>query len=229
MSAPVLYCTVRDVYRALNARAFATRPVPVEACDISTGILRVQDHGWDADDRLVPVVTSGGSLPAPGLSAFASYSPIVVGPDFVRLAPVGGSVITSYSTAGSGWGLKLDASARIAWWIEKISGEINEKATGHRAPLVVDSATGTYPQQVIGLVARMVALAAIRSLTFDNAAYRETASTLLAQRDEDIKTLATWLVGKPIVGALDQTSAADDAPYGTSIPGPLVVWPTGAL
>lgn len=232
------YATLDDVYQlGLGAQAFASRPRPVQSgvdggtLDITTGVIRLEAHGLDAADLVSLRVSGGGALPtgAPSLSAFTVYSPDVVSFDLFRLRnPAGGAPITSYTTAGSGWSVAVDPRRRLERHLADTAAQIDDKLTAHAPPIEVDPSTGGYPPIVVGLNARLAALAAATSLQFDNAVSREAVDRLQAQVERDWQNLATYLAGRPInPRPTDQTDIADNGARATaSAP---VVWEIGYL
>lgn len=224
-----LYCALSDVYAVLSARAFESRPRPVEATDTATGLIRLTAHGTDALDLVAPSAVSGGSLPT-GLSAFTLYTPVPYGADLLRLAPVGGSAITSYASAGSGWSLKVDVERRILRLAAFECARIDESLTAQAPPVEPDPVTGLYPMILVALAARMTARAACVSLQMENPAYRVAVDRLFAQEKSDEAMMAAWKAGRPIHPQVtDQTSYGDNSPRASTAGGADVSWITGAM
>lgn len=224
------YCTRDDVFQlGLSAQAFVVRARPVQASDvdISTGTVRLKAHGLTDDDVITLELTSGGSLPT-GLSAFTAYGVEVVSFDLFRITS-SGTPITSYASAGSGWGVAIDPLRRIDRHILDAAAIINDKLTAHAPPLEVDPETGDYPPVIVGLNARLAALAAVTSLQFENAQARVATDRLEAMIARDWKNLSTYLAGRPVNPApTDQNDLADNGPRAARSRAPIA-WTTGYL
>lgn len=224
------YCTRDDVFLlGLGAQAFVVRARPVEsgAVDIATGVIRLKAHGLSDDDTVTTEVTTGGTL-ATTLSAFTAYGVAVVSFDLFRLT-LNGTPITSYVSAGSGWGIAVDPLRRIDRHILDAAGIINDKMTAYDPPFEVDPITGLYPPVIVGTNARLAAVNAATTLQFDNAQARVATDRLEAMLERDWVNLETYLKGRPVnPGPVDQNTVADNGPraYRTRAP---VDWGTGYL
>ncbi len=194
------YCQLDDVYTlALAAPAFVVRPRPFDAADAASATIRVKAHGASLLDVILFEVTEGGTLPT-GISAFLPYYPLPVSSDLLRVSLTsGGPAIPSWVTVGEGWGIVIDPVRRILAHIEQASAEIDEDLTADQPPLLVDATTGKFPQQIIGLCARMAARAAVNSLQIlENAAYRTAVDRLFEKEKTDNEMRARWRSGKPL-------------------------------
>ena len=237
------YATRDDVFLlGLSARAFVARALPVvsrdtgsAAVDVATGIIRVRGLGLTSLDVITFEATLGGALP-PELSQFAAYRPVAVGPDLYRVAPLGGSPIASFTSAGSGWGVAVDQMRRLDAHLEDAAARIDECLTAERPPILQDAISGRYPSVVVGLNARMAARAAVPTLTFEDAAYKVAVDRLFALAAHDGDTdppnqpgslLGDWKMGKPLnPRPIDQTAFPENgarAGYGRAPAG----WGTG--
>lgn len=204
----VSYATRKDVYNlGLSAQAFVVRARPYDAVDAATATVRLTAHGLTTGDAFTFVGTTGGSLPT-SISAFTVYYAVVTSGDLFRVATSTGiSPISSWVSAGSGWCVNVDQGARLDAHLAEAAARINECLTAHDPPILVDPITGLYPQVLVGLNARMAALAAVTSLQIENPAYRIAVDRLEAQRDWDGygdkgavagTLLGDWKLGKPV-------------------------------
>lgn len=214
----VAYCTLDNVFTlGLSAQAFLTRPRPFDAIDIATGTIRLKGHGFAATDVVTLEVTSGGALPT-GTSAFLPYSPMIVSFDLFKI-----SGFNSYVSGGSGWGIAIDPSRRIAAHILEVSSEIDECLTANEPPLAAP-----FPQVIIGLAARMAARAAVNSLSIENALYRVAVDRLFERQANDKEMLAAWKAGKPLnPRPADQNLVPDNAAKAVAVP--PIGWTTDTL
>jgi hypothetical protein len=218
------YCTRDEVYLlGLSAQAFVSRPRPFDAVDATTATIRLKAHGLSSLDSVTFEVTSGGSLPS-SISAFTVYTPVVVSTDLFRLAG-----ISSWVSAGSGWGVSVDHGRRLDAHILETAAEIDEHLTAHLPPIKPDPVTGLFPQILIGLNARMAARAAVLSLQIENPAYRAAIDRLMIREAFDKEILAAWKAGKPVQPRpTDQNSVLDNAAIAAATR-PPVPWSTGYM
>jgi len=218
------YAEVQDVFDlGLPAQAFATRPRPFEAVDISTGRIRLTAHGLTGDDLVELVAVSGGSLPG-GASALTQYHPVVIGADLFSLQG-----ITSFSSPGAGWAIAVDPKRRLQKHLDDTAAVIDEHLTAHDPPIQRDPETGKYPTVLIGINARMAAREDVTSLQMDNAAFRVATDRLFERKKQDLVLLKDWKGGKPIQPRpTDEDTIADNAAHATSDREP-VGWQTGTL
>jgi hypothetical protein len=225
----VSYSTRDDVFTfGLAAMAFVARPRPAEAVDISTATVRIKAHGLSTLDVITFEVTSGGSLPT-SISAARVYCPLPASFDLFRISLTqGGAAISSWASAGSGWGIAVDPSRMLDAQNEAQAAIIDEHLTAHAPPIQVDPITGLYPMVLRVVNARLTARAAIRSRIFDNPAYRECVDSLMATEEQDWEMLDRWIKGKPIQPRpVDQDAIANIAPITSA--GVAVDWVTGAM
>ncbi len=223
------YCVLDDVYNlALTAQAFVMRPRPFDAVDITTATIRLKAHGLSALDVITFEASSSGSLPT-SISGFAPYYPSPVSADLLRVALTsGGTPIASWASAGQGWGIVVDFRRRLQAHIDQTAAEIDENLTADEPPIKVDPVTGLFPQQLIGLNARMAARAAVLSLQIENPQYRTALDRLFAKETTDVAQLAIWRAGKPLnPRPTDQNNYLDNAAIATS--DPVTGWRTGTL
>lgn len=228
------YATRDDVFQlGLTAQAFVARPRPVTAADVdlTTGVIRLEAHGLAASDIITTRVTTGGALPtgAVSLSAFVAYSPSVVSFDLLRiLNPATGLPITSFTTTGSGWAIAVDPLRRIDRHLADKAAIIDDQMTAHLPPFEVDPVTGVYHPVLVGLNARLAAMAAVTSLQFENAAARVAVEQLKAEIERDWANLATYLAGRPIRPLpVDQTDVPDNGARAAC--GTPIEWQNGYL
>lgn len=223
------YATLDDVYLlGLTARAFVTLARPFDGVNAASATIRLKAHGLALADVITFEVTSAGALPT-GLSAFTPYYPVPVSSDLLQIATSsGGPPIASWVSGGAGWGIAVDPARRIQAHLEETASEIDENLTADDPPIKVDPVTGKFPQQLIGLNARMAARAAVLSLAIENAAYRVAVDRLFAKEAMDKEQLAIWRAGKPLnPRPTDQTDALDNAAIGSSDAG--TPWRSGTL
>lgn len=207
------YATLDDVYvLGLSAQAFLTRARPYDAVDRTTATIRLKGHGFSTADVITFEVTSGGSLWTAG-SAFVPYYPIPVSSDLFQVATTpNGTPFASWVSAGSGWAIGVDPARRVQAHLEETAAQIDEDLTADSPPIKVDPITLKYPQQLIGLNARMAARAAALSLQIENAAYRVAVDRLFAKEAADNAQRAIWRAGKPLnPRPTDQTDIPDNA------------------
>ena len=237
------YATRDDVFLlALSAQAFVARARPVvsrdagsAAVDIATGTIRIRGLGLTAADLVTFEATSGGTLP-PELSAFITYTPVPIGGDLYRVAPLNGSTITSFTNVGAGWGIAVDQMRRLDAHLQDAAARIDECLTAETPPIKPDPLTGRYPPVLVGLNARMAARSAVVTMQFEDAAFKVAVDRLFALSAADGDTnppaqpgslLGDWKMGKPInPRPVDQTTVADNAAragYGR----PSAGWGTG--
>jgi hypothetical protein len=146
--------------------------------------------------------------------------------DLLRITS-GAVPITSYASAGSGWAIAIDPRRRLLRNLRETAGQINNMLTGHDPPIERDD-DGNYPEVVVGLNARLAAWRAVTTLQFENPVSREALDRLEAQIEEDRKTLATYLAGRPILPRpTDQNSVPDNA--ATARAGVAVNWQVGYM
>lgn len=228
------YATRDDVFNlGLSALAFVARarplePTPLAAVDLATGVIRLKAHGLSASDLITLEVTTGGTL-ATGLSAFVPYTLNVVSFDLLRIVnPSTGLPFTSYVSAGAGWSVAVDPLRRIDVNLVDTAATIDDKMTAHLPPFLRDPITGLYAPVLVGLNARLTALAVVTTLQFENASARVAVDRLEAQVKRDWENLATYLAGRPIQPRpTDQNDAPDNAPRAYS--GVPVAWSTGFM
>ena len=223
------YSTLDEVFTlGLAAQAFQMLPRPFDAVDAATATIRLRAHGLTLDDVITFEVSDGGALPT-AISAFQPYYPIPVTADLFQVALTpNGTPIASWVSAGEGWGVTVDTRRRIQAHAEETAAEIDEALTADTPPIKVDPVTGKYPQQLIGLNARMTARAAVLSLQVENAAYRVAIDRLFSKEKADQDQLAIWRSGKPLnPRPTDQTAIPDNAAIASGdTPTP---WRTGFL
>ena len=216
------YATVDQTYQlALTARAFVVAPSPIQAVDPNTGTIRLAAHGFGAADQILFQVTSGGLL-TPELSAFAYYTPIVLGADLFQVADTVTGLPIVFAQTSRGWSVGVDPSRRLALHLEDAAARINAHLTAHSTPILVDATTGLYPSVLVGLNARMAARSAVTSLQVENPAYREPMDRLFAMAATDGDTdppaqpgslLGDWKSGVSILPVpRDQNTLADMGP-----------------
>ncbi len=210
------YATLDEIYAlGLSASAFVVRARPFDDVDAATATVRLKAHGFSALDTVVFEVTDGGVLPT-GVSAFVAYTAIPVTADLFNVS-LNGTPITSWVSGGSGWAIAVDPVRRILMHAAQSTAEIDEALTADQPPLLVDPITGKYPQQIIGLCARMAARAAVNSLDMENAAYRTAIDRLFAREATDNAQLAIWRSGKPLnPRPLDQNAIPDNGAIASS-------------
>jgi len=232
------YCTLQQVYRlGLRAQAFAARPRAIESADKDTGVLALTGNGLFTGSLLRFTVLGeavegkpDAALPA-GLSVSLMYTaaPINDSSDLFRVAPVGGSVITSFGDDGAGvFSIIVDPQQTLLDIIADESAQIDNCLTAQAPPIKVDPTTGLYPQILSGVVARRVAVRAALSLGLANPIYQQSFDRLEAGQKFDNERLAEWLEGRPIEPAvIDQTTHADNGARAFSLP--AVPWYSGTI
>jgi hypothetical protein len=216
------YATLQDVYRlGLSAQAFVVRPRKLDpnagdALDPATGTFRLIGHGLGADDIVQLVLVGGPGVAAvpTGATANTPYSPIPL--DFYRfqLASVPNGSALTFADVGTGaWAIQVDPEARLMANIIQFSAELNQDLIAHGTPLVPDPTSGTFPQIIVGVVAREVARRVVTSLQVENAAFKVATDRLFALQKDDNEQRERWRNGQPILPKpLDQTpTKADDA------------------
>jgi hypothetical protein len=140
-----------------------------------------------------------------------------------------GVPITSYASAGSGWGVAVDPLRRLDRHILDTAGVINDRMTAYAPPFELDPITGLFPPVIVGTNARLAAIAAATTLQFDNAAARIATDRLEAMIERDWTNLETYLKGRPVnPAAVDQNTVADNGPLAYRSRAP-VAWGTGYL
>ena len=72
------------------------------------------------------------------------------------------------------------------------SAQINNSMTGNDPPIGVDPATGRYPQILVGVVARRVAIRAALRFGLSNAGFQASLDRLIAGQADDNRTIAEW-------------------------------------
>jgi hypothetical protein len=222
------YATPDDVYQgALSAQAFIVVSRPVDAIDRLTATVRLKAHGLMASDTVTLEVTDGGELPT-GMSEFTAYQPIRVSADLLQFAE-SGVTFTSWASPGLGWGISVDPLRRLLWHLDDRAAVIDEHLTAHSPPIPLDPTTGRYPPILIGLNARMAARAAVISLQLENAEFKVATDRLFALEEQDLKMLADWKSGKPMLPRpVDADSIADNSARAWSLRDPIP-WNPGTL
>jgi hypothetical protein len=206
----------------LPAQAFAARPRAIESADKTTGVLALTGNGL-FDGSLLRFTVLGeavegkpdAALPA-GLSSTLMYTaaPVSGSSDLFRVAPVGGSVITSFGDDGAGvFSIVIDPKQTLIDIIADESAQIDNCLTAQAPPILPDPNTGLYPQILSGVVARRTAIRGALSLGLANPLYQASFDRLIAGQDFDTKRIEEWLEGRPIKPeVLDQNAVPDDAP-----------------
>lgn len=220
----VPYCEPRDVYDlGLTAQAFVVRPWPLDPkagdyLDAATGTFSKVGHGLAADDlvRLV-LIASGGALPG-GASALTVFSPLPLDAWRFRLATSPGGSAATFTDAGqsstngaSSWGIQVDPERRLRRIILSVSADLDQDLTAHATPIERDPLSGSYPEKLVGIAARITARRAVTGLQFENAAFKAAAERLFAEEKRDDEQRAAWRLGQPLYPVpKDQTEGQAD-------------------
>jgi len=216
------YATLADVYAlGLRAQAFAAIPRAIESVDKDTGILTLTGNGLANGTFLRFVVEGAATLGKPDAALPQGLSPVVMytaaplngSSDLFRVAPDGGSVVTSFGDDGSGvFSIIVDPAQTIESIIADESAQVDNCLTGQAPPILPDPVTHLYPQILVGVVARRAAVRAALSLGLANPIYQASLDRLVAGQAFDNARLEEWLNGREIKpDVLDQTTYADDA------------------
>lgn len=223
------YAQPSDVYResGIGALAFVTRPRPIDtragdSLDPITGTFSLIGHPYETGDLLRLVVNGSGYVPI-GATAGQPYYAIRLDSWRFQIAATSGGSPLTFSDAGSGaWGIQRDPDAWVLAMARSKTSIVDQCLIAHATPLKIDPATGTYPEIVIGVVARMTARACLSALLGENASVRAPSLFALAAFDGDTSPpaqkgslLGDWKDGQPIYpNPIDQNTVPDDAAYG---------------
>ncbi len=225
----VSYCTLQQLFQlGPPAQAYAPTPRALENASASTGVLTLTGNGL-FDTSLLRFVVQGSATPAQpsaalpqGLSTVLMYTaaPVAGSSDLFQVAPVGGSVITSFGDAGFGvFSIIVDPKPTLLAIIANESANVDNCLTGNAPPIKSDPITGLYPQVLVGVVARRTAVRGVVALGLANPDYRDTFRALREEQQFDNARLEEWLQGRQIKPeVIDQTAFADDAPRARSGP-----------
>jgi len=221
------YTTLAQVYAlGLPAQAFAARPRAIEVVDAATGVFTLTGNGLFDGSLMRFTVQGEGTLGKPdaalpaGLSASVVYeaAPVSGSSDLFRVAPFGGSVITSFGDDGAGvFSIIVDPQQALIVIIADESAQVDNCLTGQAPPIERDPATQEYPQILSGIVARRTAVRGALSMGLANPVYQESLDRLIAGQGFDNARLEEFLQGRQIrPEVIDQTTYADDAPRARS-------------
>lgn len=221
------YATLQQLF-ALGppAQAYAPRPRAIETADASTGVLTLTLNGLFDGSLLRFTVQGEATLGRPdaalpqGLSASLSYEavPVSGSSDLFRVRPYGGSTITSFGDEGAPvFSIVVDPQHALLALLKNESANVDNCLTAQAPPILPDPLTGEYPEVLVGVVARRVAVRAALSLGLANPDYRESFTALRDEQAFDNARLEEWLDGRPVrPEVLDQTAYPDDAPRARS-------------
>lgn len=222
------YATRDELFTlALGAAAFVVYARPFDAVNAATATIRIKGHGFTGDDIITFEKSDGGYLPT-GVSEFVTYTPVPISADLFQVA-LDGTTVTSWASAGKGWGITLDTYRRIDLHLNEASGYVDEHLTAHEPPIQPDPLTGLYPWQLVGITARIAARRAIASMEVDNQQFRVAIDRLVAMEADDRALLEAWKGGKPInPRPTDEDSTAENSARARSSR-TAMPWTTGTL
>ncbi len=234
------YCENRDVYTyGLGPDALAaSRLRAVEAVDASAGVLRINGAGLFDGDPLTFVVQGSPilneeqpALPL-GLSESIAYEAVPVNgsSSLFRVRPVGGATIVAFGDAGVPvFSIAQDPRTVLDALRADESSQVDDALTANTPPIDPDPITGLYPQLLVGVVARRVAIRAALRFGLSNPGYQASLDRLLAGQALDNARLDMWIKGRPInVRPPDQSATPANAARAGNDATP-VAWRTGTL
>lgn len=234
-------CTRQEVFAlGLDARAFAARSREVESVDPATGVFLLSMHGL-FDGALLRFRVRGEATPgAPsaqlpagaGLSPHLMYEawPVSGSSDLFRVAPDGGNIITSFADAGSGvFSIYVDPGPNIDRIAVNETANIYGALTAYNPPILRESTTGLFDEELVGVCARRTAIRAVLKLGLADPIYQASVDKLIAGQAEDNATVLRWIAGRPLnMRPADQNTEPDHGAFAGSDAAPTP-WRTGAL
>lgn len=219
----VQYAQPQDVYDlGLTAPAFVARPRALDGrqgdyLDFATGTFALIGHGLTSLDLVrVVLIASGGGAPG-GANVRTVYHPLPIDYWRFQLSLTQSGAPVTFADAGtapvggtSAWGIQVDPARRLSRVLFNVSADIDQDLTAHSTPILVNPATGTYPDKLVGIVARVGARRAITGLQFENPAFKAAAERVFAEEKRDDEQRAAWRLGQPIYPTpVDQDGVAD--------------------
>ena len=240
MPVETAYCTLRDVFTfGLGPDALAApRLRPIEAVFADAGVLRLTGGGFFDGDPLTFVVQgspiegeTAPQLPS-GLSDAVEYQAVPVGDslDLFQVRIGSGAPIASFGDQGTGV-FSVSQSPRLV--IEAMcldeSSQVDDALTANAPPILRDADTGKYPQVVVGVVARRVAIRAALRFGLSNPGFQASLDRLIDGEALDNRRLDDWIKGRPInIRPADQTAELENAALAGRSAAPTN-WRTGTL
>lgn len=210
MPVEIAYCTLRDVFTfGLGPDALAApRLRPIEAVFADAGVLRLTGGGFFDGDPLTFVVQGSpieGEAPPQlpdGLSDAVEYQAVPVDDslDLFQVRVGSGAPIASFGDQGEGV-FSVSQSPRlviVAMCLDE-SAQINNSMTGNDPPIAVDPQTGKYPQILVGIVARRVAIRAALRFGLSNPGFQASLDRLIDGQASDNQALSEWRAGRQIL------------------------------
>ncbi len=212
------FATPADVYDCgLPAAAFKSTPRTIEAAALATGVLTLSNNGLASGALLRFSVEGQGTLGGatnvlPGGLALATMytaSPYQGSSDLFRVTPVGGSLVTVFTSAAVGpFAVVVDTANTITKQLRIMTGVISDALITSASPILPDPVTGLYHEKLILACAHLVARLFAVTLGLSNPNYADSMKAFL---DGPIAKMVDgwldeWRKGVPLIPTpLDQT------------------------
>ena len=236
------FATPADVFAlGLAPAAFKSTPRTIEAADSTSGILTLSSNGL-ALGTLARFSVEGQSAhgaPAnalPGglsLSTMYTAAPYLGSGDQFQVAPVGGSLVTSFTSAPVGpFALVVDSMAALLLALDVWTGIIEDTVIAMAPPILPDAVTGRYHRKLTTACAHLAARNFATALGLANPNYADSMRDFLTGPLAKMvdKWMDEWRAGVPLSPTpIDQTpNFADNGPRAAYDVEPIL-WQTGTL
>jgi len=180
------FATPADVYAfAIPAAAFKPTPKTIESVDAASGVLTLSSNGLATGSLLrfsiegqAPTGATQCALPTTlSLSTMYTAAPYQGSGDLFRVAPVGGSVITSFASAGvPPYAIVVDQGSLILAGLDLWAGVVEDALIATTPPILVDPTTGKYHHKLVFANAYLFARASFSALGLANPQYAQAAA-----------------------------------------------------
>lgn len=220
----VAYAQPSDVYAlALPSQAFKPTPKTIEATTIATGVLTLSSNGLSNGALLRFSVEGQSAFGAtanalPGGLALASMyaaSQYQGSGDLFRVTPVGGALITSFSSEPVGpFAIVVDIAAAVTAQLEAWARIIDDALIAHETPIEVDPATGAFPYKLTFANAHLAARTFATALGLNNPQYAASMAEFTGGSIAKMVDgwLTDWKAGAPLYpNPVAQSDVAFDA------------------
>jgi hypothetical protein len=236
------FATPADVYAlGLPPAAFKSTPRTIEAVESTTGVITLSDNGL-ALGSLFRFSVEGQAIHGaaanvlPGglsLSMMYTAAPFMGSGDLFQVAPVGGSLVTSFTSDAEGpFAIVVDNAAALLVQLEAWTDIISDTIIDLAPPIQPDAGTGRYHYKLRTACAHLAARGFATVLGLNNPNYADSMKTFLEGPLAKMVDMwmTEWRAGVPL------RPTPIDATPGVSDNGPLAsydsiasVWQTGTL
>ncbi len=220
------FATPADVYACgLPAAAFKSTPRTIEAATLATGVLTLSTHGLSTGALLRFSVegqgTLGGAVNAlPGGLALATMytaTPYQGGSDLFRVTPVGGALITAFTSAGVGpFAAVIDVANTVLFQLDLWTGIIEDAIIASAPPILPDPITGKYHRKLVLACSHLTARLFATVLGLSNPNYADSIRAFLEGPIAKMVDgwLDEWRSGVPLIPTVADATplVADNGP-----------------